>query len=87
MADASAPQRTQRRVDTTLPPGSNTPGSAPENMAGPEGLLPHERDQATTMTGGIPAPEGQQAYKDLQRGLQDTDKGPPSDRAYQKQKR
>ena len=86
MADASSPDRTQRRVDTTLPPTHPQTSSAPEDMAGPEALLPHERDQSTAMTGGAAAPEGKQAFKDLQRGLQDTDKGPPSDRAYQKQK-
>ena len=39
------------------------------------------------MTGGIPSREVRQAYKDVTRGLTDTDKGPPMHRAYQQQKK
>lgn len=49
--------------------------------------LPHERDEATDMTGGIPSREVRQAYEDVTRGLTDTDKGPPMHRAYQQQKK
>lgn len=38
------------------------------------------------MTDGERHPEVEQAYKDLQRGLQDTDRGVPAHNAYQKQK-
>jgi len=38
------------------------------------------------MTHGKPDEQMEQAYLDVQRGLQDTDRGPPSDKAYQKQK-
>ena len=48
--------------------------------------LPHERDQSIDMTPATPSPEGRQAHRDLARGLQDTDRGPAADRAYQKQK-
>ena len=48
--------------------------------------LPHERDQSIDMTPATPTAEGRQAHRDLARGLQDTDRGPPADRAYQKQK-
>ncbi|MNV98835.1 hypothetical protein D3C71_1941340 [compost metagenome] len=48
--------------------------------------LPHERDESVDMTHGKPDAQVEQAYRDVQRGLQDTDKGPPADKAYQKQK-
>ena len=81
---APVPARTERRTDTTSQP--QTPGSGPEDLSGPEGRLPHERDEATAMTGGIQSEDGKQAFKDLERGLKDTDKGPPMDRAYARQK-
>ena len=37
--------------------------------------LPHERDESVDMTDGIPSAEMQQAYRDLERGLVDTDAG------------
>ena len=83
---APVPARTERRTDTTRQPQPQTPGSGPEDLSGPEGRLPHERDEATAMTGGIQSEDGKQAFKDLERGLKDTDKGPPMDRAYQQQK-
>lgn len=49
--------------------------------------LPHERDEAVGMTDGIPSDAMQQAHRDLRRGLQDTDRGPVTDRTYQKLKR
>ncbi|BEU94354.1 hypothetical protein ACDW_00590 [Acidovorax sp. DW039] len=82
---APVPARKERRVSTTHPP--QQPGSGPEDLDAPEGRLPHERDEATGMTGGIPSREVRQAYEDVTHGLQDTDKGPPMDRAYQKQKK
>lgn len=82
---ALVPARTERRTNTTQP--TERPGSGPENLGGPEARLPHERDEATDMTGGERHPEVEQAYKDLQRGLQDTDRGVPAHQAYQKQKR
>ncbi len=81
------PARTERRTNTTnVEDSPDAPRTAPENLDGPEARLPHERDQATSMTGGIRSPDVEQAYKDVTRGLKDTDKGPPMDRAYQKQK-
>lgn len=84
---ATVPARTERRTNTTnVVDSPDAPRTAPENLEGPEARLPHERDQATSMTGGIRSPEVEQAYKDVTNGLQDTDKGPPANRAYQKQK-
>lgn len=81
---APVPARTERRVNTTHP--TVQPGSGPEDLSGPEARLPHERDQATDMTDGERHPEIEQAYKDVERGLQDTDRGVPAHNAYQKQK-
>ena len=82
---APVPARTERRVNTTQP--QPQPGRGPEDLSGPEARLPHERDQSVDMTHGEPDAQMEQAYKDVKRGLQDTDRGPPADKAYQKQKR
>lgn len=81
---APVPARTERRVNTTQP--QPQPGSGPEDLTAPEGRLPHERDQSIDMTDGARHPEVEQAYKDVQRGLRDTDRGPVAHKAYQKQK-
>ncbi len=44
--------------------------------------LPHERDQATDMTNKSPDPLIKQASMDLKNRLQDTDKRPPMNKAY-----
>ena len=49
--------------------------------------LPHERDESSSMTDGIPSAPVQQAYRDVKRGLQDTDRGAEAGRTYQKLKR
>ena len=67
----------QRNINTRQ--GSNHP----DNNAGqlnpsehPEmPKLPHERDQSVDMTDGIPSPQMQQAYRDVERGLVNTDAG------------
>lgn len=81
---APVPARTERRTDTTRM--GSAPGSGPEDLSGPEARLPHERDEATDMTGGARHPEIEQAFEDIARGLQDTDRGLPAHNAYQKQK-
>lgn len=48
--------------------------------------LPHERDESVDMTGGLPSEPMKQAYKDVTRGLQDTDRGLESARTYKKLK-
>ena len=55
----------ETKVDITRKQSPNDPGSAAK--------LPHERDQSVNMTDGNPAPEMEQAHKDLKRGLVDTD--------------
>ena len=79
------PPVSEPSVDTTTKeaPGPET-DPAPVKATLPK--LPHERDQSIDMTPATPTAEGRQAHRDLARGLQDTDRGPPADRAYQKQK-
>ena len=79
------PPVSEPSVDTTTKeaPGPET-DPVPVKATLPK--LPHERDQSIDMTPATPTAEGRQAHRDLARGLQDTDRGPPADRAYQKQK-
>ena len=47
--------------------------------------LPHERDAAADSQTPVPGPVndvGAQAHEDLERGLQDTDRGPVIDEVY-----
>ncbi len=85
LPNTPVPERKERRVDTTQ--SHPAPDADSQHPDGPEPRLPHERDQSVEMTGGEPSEEMQQAYKDVQRGLQDTDRGKPAHEAYQKQKR
>lgn len=52
-----------------------------------EPALPHERDESTSMTGGVPSTAVQQGARDLKRGLEDTSRAPEADRAYKKLKK
>ncbi len=67
-------------VDTTKrqAPGPDTPGpvktDATAAKANETPKLPHERDESVDMTHGEPDAQMQQAYRDVQRGLQDTDR-------------
>ena len=76
------PPVSEPSVDTTKKeaPGPQTPGPVKANAP----KLPHERDESVDMTKATPHKEMEQAYRDLQRGLQDTDRGPPADKAYKK---
>lgn len=53
--------------------------------AGPQ--LPHERDEKTGMTDGVPSKLVQQGARDLKRGLQDTSRAIESDAAYRRLKK
>lgn len=91
MPTTAEPRTTEASVDTTKRQTAATPtqgdARAQEDSAREENpKLPHERDQSVDMTHGQPDGQVQQAYRDVQRGLQDTDRGPPADKAYQKQK-
>lgn len=52
-------------VDTTSQQTPSNPGSSAK--------LPHERDQSIGATRKDPHPEVQQAFKDVKRGLENTD--------------
>lgn len=84
---AASPAR-EPSVDTTRrqapAPSTQGPLKVPDGEGTPK--LPHERDESVDMTHGEPDAQIEQAYRDVQRGLQDTDRGPPADKAYQKQK-
>ncbi len=88
---APAPTGPEPSVDTTKrqAPGPKTQGplkTDPSPATQDKPKLPHERDESVDMTHGKPDAQVEQAYRDVQRGLQDTDRGPPADKAYQKQK-
>ena len=80
--EQAPPPVSEPSVDTTKKgaPGPQTPGPVKANAP----KLPHERDESVDMTKATPHKEMEQAYRDLQRGLQDTDRGPPADKAYKK---
>ena len=74
-------------------PSSRTPHATEIDHAGPQpadgagdALLPHDRDEAVGATGGEQSPAMQQAHRDLQRGLHDTDRGAVTDRVYRRLK-
>jgi hypothetical protein len=66
------------------PGRAETPGDASDEASL---ALPHERDQSTDMTDAQPDPQVRQASRDLRRGLQDTGKSAPMDKAYDRLKR
>lgn len=53
--------RTVRRTDTTTV--GKAPDGGPEDLSGPEARLPHERDEAVSMTGGARHPEIERASR------------------------
>lgn len=62
----------------------------PKTIRPLKATVPHtayEWEEESSMTDGNPDPQVQQASQDLECGLQDTGWGPPSERAYQKQKK
>lgn len=79
MADDQQPEHS---VNTTVPvkqaqkgAGSAGKSNTDSDEAGNTPHLPHERDQSVGMTDGIPSPKVQQAFKDVERGLVNTDAG------------
>jgi hypothetical protein len=69
-------------------PKDNAPAGAPPDGEKPtDAALPHERDEAGSMTGGVPSPRVKQGHDDLRRGVQDTSRGSEADAAYRKLKK
>ena len=73
-----------KQHDHKVPPRqrANPPTPVPSEPA-----LPHERDESTSMTGGLPSEVVQQGARDLTRGLEDTSRALEADRAYKKLKK
>ena len=74
------------------PPGQPPQGQTRPVQAGrtdvPESAprLPHERDESADSQRSEPRPEMRRALEDIKAGRTDTDRGPPLNEAYQKQK-
>ena len=80
MPSAPSTESSKPRIGGTIRLKAGT-----DKLAAPE--LPHERDEAVGMTGGVPSRAVQQAYRDVKRGLVDTDRSAEAGRAYDKLKR
>ena len=63
-----------RSVDTRARLGASRSSAA---------KLPHERDESVGATAGVASGSVQQAYRDVARGLQDTDRGAEAGRVYE----
>ena len=83
----SKPTRPDGNDPTRLPPGPDG-RAAPQDGGDVEGdmSMPHERDQSSHMTDGVPNSKVRQAGEDVERGLQDTSKATEMDRTYHKQR-
>ncbi|MDD2712289.1 MAG: hypothetical protein PHU77_05145 [Simplicispira sp.] len=64
-----------RSVNTTRKQPSPQPGEDADSLQFDTPKLPHERDESVGMTGGAPSAVMQQAYRDVERGLVNTDAG------------
>ena len=69
------PEPAQISVDLTSAATSTSPA------------MPHERDEAAGMTGGVQSKRVQQGHVDVERGVQDTSRALESDTAYRKLKK
>ncbi len=74
MTSPPGQRRKPRRASTTTPSIEGEP--APR--------LPHERDESSDSQQSGPRDVIQQAHDDVERGLVDTDRGPPLDETYQR---
>lgn len=76
-------------VDLTATPVMGRAGRSPGKRIAPKKTspkLPHERDQSINATGKITSEPMKQAYRDLTKGLQDTDRAAEAGRTYKKLK-
>lgn len=71
-------------TNTGLPQGNTLPAQG--QTQDPVPRLPHERDESADSQAPAPAalPQGRVAHDDVSRGLVDTDRRPPMERAYAK---
>ena len=80
--------KTPPAADPSRMPPTPDASAAPQDGGDVEGdlSLPHERDQSSHMTDGVPSSKVRQAAQDVERGLQDTSKATEMDRTYKKQR-
>ena len=80
--------KTPPAADPSRMPPTPDGSAAPQDGGDVEGdlSLPHERDQSSHMTDGVPNSKVRQAGVDVERGLQDTSKATEMDRTYRKQR-
>lgn len=64
-----------RAVNTTRKQPTPKPGEDADSLQFDTPKLPHERDESVGMTNGAPSTVMQQAYRDVERGLVNTDAG------------
>lgn len=64
------------------PAGSNAEGARRVDGHRAEPRLPHERDESADNQAGPVSPVIEQARRDVERGLKDTDRGPVMDEVY-----
>ena len=74
-----------KNAPTPAPKGKGIDLTSPGPSTSPE--LPHERDEGTGMTAGVPSRRVQQGHADVKRGVQDTSRAPEADTAYRKLKK
>ena len=80
------PTAAVRRKSVPVPvPAEGVVHPAVDNLT--EAKLPHERDESVSAAAPEPSAPMQQAFEDLARGLQDTDRGAELGRTYKKLKR
>ena len=73
------------RQGRTTPVQSTGTGAKDVPQAAPR--LPHEHDESSDSQQSPPRPKMKQAHDDVERGLVDTDRGPPADATYERQKK
>jgi hypothetical protein len=79
---AAAPETPQtKRVKDPTPGGSGQ--TTPHLNEGLAPRMPHERDESSDSQAAAPQPIIEQARRDVERGLVDTDRGPVLDDLYE----
>ena len=72
----------------TVDPTPHATGrTTPQVDGSPSPRLPHEHDESSDSQTSQPRAVIQQAHKDLERGLVDTDRGPVMDKLYEEKVR
>lgn len=82
----TTPSTTPRRPHQPASPTDRPPQgeTLPVMSEGSAPRLPHERDESSSSQGSAPREVIEQASKDIARGIQDSDLGPPMDDTYER---